>query len=137
VKIELTITNQVGNKAPEKKTIMMLVSDGDRGSIRSNTELWETVEETVAGQTSVKPNVRPVQLAVDAMPEVQGSKIRLRLSLEYDLVGEKGPSGTGKTSIRESISVVLSDGVPLTTALSADPMTDRKVTLEVKAEIVK
>lgn len=136
VKVELTITDQIGSAVPEKKNIMMLVADGERGQIRSNAQVQRRVEQVVGEKTIASSQWDAVPLAVDAWPEVEGGKIRLRLSLEYDLIGEKATGG-GKTSIRESLSVILTDGVPLTAALSADPMTDRKVTLEVKAAVVK
>ena len=70
-------------------------------------------------------------------PRFEGTKVRLRMSLEYDLVGEALTAAGGKSSIRETIAVITDNGVPLVVALSADPMTDRKVTLEVKTSIMK
>ncbi len=134
VKVELTITDQVGTKAPDKKNVSMVVVDGERGSIRSNAEVIQKIEEVVAGQTSVKSNVRSVPLAVDVWPEIEGSRVRLRLSLEYDLLGE---TVANRVSIRETVAVMLENGVPLVVALSAEPMTDRRVTLEVKASIMR
>ena len=137
VKVELTITDQIGAKAPEKKNIVMVVADGERGSIRSNAEIVQKLESLVAGQTNISTSVRQVPLAVDVWPEIEGTKIRLRMSLEYDLVGEALTTAGGRSSIRETIAVITDNGVPLVVALSADPITDRKVALEVKASIMK
>jgi hypothetical protein len=137
VKIELTITDQVGTKPPEKKNISMIVADGERGGIRTNAEVQRRIETITAGQTNVSSTFQTVPLSVDAWPEIDGTKIRLRLSLEYDLIAEAGTSLSGKTSIRETLAVIADNGVPLTVSLSADPMTDRKVALDVKATILK
>ncbi len=129
VKIELTITDQVGSSAPQKKNIAMVVADGERGSIRTMAEF---VKEGGGNR-----RVYSLPLSADAAPEIEGNKIRLRLSLEYDLLGDSGAGAEGKLSIRESLTVIAESGVPLAVALSADPMSDRKVTLEVKATILK
>ncbi len=134
IRVDVTIIDQVGAKAPDKKNVSMVVVDGERGSIRSNAEVIQKIEEVVAGQSSVKTNVRSVPLAVDVWPEIEGNKVRLRLSLEYDLVGE---TVANRVSIRETLAVMLDNGVPLVVALSAEPMTDRRVTVEVKAAIMK
>jgi hypothetical protein len=137
VRVELTITDQIGTKSPEKKNITILVADGERGGIRTNAEVMRKIESVVAGQPNVNTTWQSVPLSVDAVPEIEGTKIRLRLSLEYDLIAET-PAGTSqKTSIRETLAIIAENGVPLVVALSADPMSDRKVMLEVKATIVK
>jgi len=42
-----------------------------------------------------------------------------------------------KTNLRETLSVIVEDGKPLNVAQSAEPNTDRTVTVEVKATILK
>lgn len=129
VKVELTITDQVGAGAPQKKNIAIIVADGERGSIRTMAEFVKEIGGSKRGFQ--------LPLSADAAPEIEGNKVRLRLSLEYDLLGDAGAGSEGKLSIRESLTVIAEPGVPLTVALSADPMSDRKVTLEVKATILK
>jgi len=100
VKIELTITDQVGTKPPEKKNISMIVADGERGGISTNAEVQRRIETITAGQTNVSSTFQTVPLSVDAwpeidgkvdaLPEIDGTKICLRLSLEYDLIAEAG-----------------------------------------------
>jgi hypothetical protein len=41
------------------------------------------------------------------------------------------------TDVNEMIAVVLDDGKPMMVTQSADPVTDRKVTVEVKATILE
>ena len=48
------------------------------------------------------------------------------------------PRGTVvKTSTNESVALVLDDGKPVVAAQSADPITDRRVSVEVKATILR
>ena len=126
VKVELTITDQRGGAAPIKKTVSVIVGDLTGGMIRSE---------------SMIPNVGTVPLHVDAEPEIlQDGKIRLRFSLQYDLpnADEKVTGNTTvKTQIRENLSLILESGKPILATQSADPVTDRQVTVEVKATILK
>jgi hypothetical protein len=128
LRLEFTVTDQIGTAPPVKKTITMNVADGESGRIRTNADVF---------RKNSNPTVVP--LSVDASPEIEGAKIRLRASLEYQLLSDAaGPDlPAGKTSITQSVTSILSDGVPTILSQSADPLTDRKVTLEVKATIIK
>jgi hypothetical protein len=128
LRLEFTVTDQIGTAPPVKKTITMNVADGESGRIRTNADVF---------RKNSNPTVVP--LSVDASPEIDGTKIRLRASLEYQLLSDAaGPDlPAGKTSITQSVTSILSDGVPTILSQSADPLTDRKVTLEVKATIIK
>jgi hypothetical protein len=127
LRLEFTVTDQIGTAAPVKKTVMMNVADGESGRIRTNAEVPRNKAWTT------------VPLSVDAYPIIEGAKIRLRASLEYQLLSEaQGPDlPAGKTSMTQSVTALLNDGVSTILCQSADPLTDRKVTLEVKATIVK
>jgi len=127
LRLEFTVTDQIGTAAPVKKTVMMNVADGESGRIRTNAEVSRNKAWTT------------VPLSVDAYPIIEGAKIRLRASLEYQLLSEaQGPDlPAGKTSMTQSVTALLNDGVSTILCQSADPLTDRKVTLEVKATIVK
>ena len=129
VQIELTLTDQVGGAPPEKKTILMIVASGSWGKIRS------------AG------NVRPegnmpfvVDLNVDARPfvSVEGP-IQLELTLVYSPPGEAAGKETKArpTGLNQSLTVVLQSGKPLVISQAADPISDRKVLVEVKATVLK
>ena len=128
LRLEFTVTDQIGTAPPVKKTITMNVADGESGRIRTNADVF---------RKNSSPTVVP--LSVDASPEIEGGKIRLRASLEYQLLSDAaGPDlPAGKTSITQSVTSILNDGVSTILSQSADPLTDRKVTLEVKATIIK
>jgi len=128
LRLEFTVTDQIGAAPPVKKTITMNVADGESGRIRTNAEVF---------RKNTPPTVVP--LSVDASPEIEGARIRLRASLEYQLLKDapEPELPAGKTSITQSVTAILNDGVSTILSQSADPLTDRKVTLEVKATIIK
>lgn len=128
LRLEFTVTDQIGAAPPVKKTITMNVADGESGRIRTNAEVFRK-----------NTPVTTVPLSVDAVPEIEGGKIRLRASLDYQLLKDAPEPDVpaGKTSIAQSVTAILSDGVPTVLSQSADPLTDRKVTLEVKATILR
>lgn len=132
VQIELTLTDQIGAMPPEKKTVSMIVASGSWGKIRS------------AG------NVRPVNQAplivdlnVDARPLVSiEGPIQLELTLVYSPPGsaprEKEDFTTGRpTGVNQSLTVILQSGKPLVISQAADPVSDRKIVVEVKATVLK
>jgi glucose/arabinose dehydrogenase len=115
IRVELTITDQRTDVQTPPKTVTLLVEDRQNGRIRT-------------GRNSVVLNV-------DARPEiVRDNRIRLVLSLEYT------PQDTDRTSpmaISEVVAALLEDGKPLVVSQSADPSSDRKVRVELKATIVR
>lgn len=129
VQIELTLTDQAGTQVPEKKTVSMIVSSGNWGKVRS------------------VGNVRPqndapfmVDLNVDARPFVSiDGPIQLELTLVYSPPGgaDKDTLKPRPTGINQSLTVVLQSGKPLIVSQAADPVSDRKVIVEVKATVLK
>jgi hypothetical protein len=130
VRIELTITDQVGTAAPVKKTMTMMAADGERASVRSMNRAM--------GQSGAQFNV-------DAKPMLTQDKIRLELSISYDASETPMPGTPEKaekavswsTTLQESMGVILENGKPTVISQSADPRTDRKVSVEVRATILK
>jgi glucose/arabinose dehydrogenase len=135
VKLELTITDQLASGAPAKKTVSMIVADRFSGSIRS---MANTVRAT---------------LNVDATPQIlQNGNIRLQLGLEYNprqptTAAEKvkGPGGEmlelprdeGGSSLNQRVVIVLEPNKPLMLSQAADPLSDRRITVEVRVSILK
>jgi hypothetical protein len=128
IKLELTITDTY-TQTPSTKTVTMLVLTGERGSIRTMNQL---------------PNGPGVQLNMDAhvalfpSPAPAG-RIRLLLTFEYTPVqaGPQADSRPRPAQLTESLTVVLQDGQKLMISQSADPVTDRKVTVEVTATVLR
>jgi hypothetical protein len=127
IRVEVTITDQRGAGAAPKKTVTVVTGDQLSGFIRTQT---------------LFPGIGDVPLNVDAEPQIlSDGKIRLRLNLQYDLPAPVGTTEGDrtplKTTIRENLALVLENGKPLVAAQSADPVSDRQVTVEVKATILR
>jgi hypothetical protein len=80
-------------------------------------------------------------LNVDAWPTIltkENNRTALNLGLEYL---PKSPAATelepGSSSLNERIFVLLDSGKPVVISQAADPVSDRKITVEVTATIIK
>ena len=110
IKFDLTLTDQTGSAEAAKKTVSLLVLDRQTGYVRS---------------TSSSERTGPVRINVDARPQILSTgSIRVTLSLEYQ-------------AISQQITVVVESGKPLIVTQTADPLSDRKVTVEMRATILK
>ncbi len=121
VQIELTISDQIGTAAPDKKVISMMTADATMGRVRATAQ-------SSKGPTSLNVDARPVALDND--------RILLELTVEFAPLRESGITQS-PTVLNESISVILQNGKPMVVSQAADPISDRKMTVEVKATIVK
>lgn len=119
VRVELTVTDTVGAGAPQKKTVSMLIADGQMGRIRAQSG------------APVDPT-----LNVDATPHLMGDRVRLQVSLEYH-PPLPGADAKRVARVTEFGTVLLDSGKPMMISQSADPAIDRKVTVEVTATILK
>jgi hypothetical protein len=130
LKIDVTIGDQRGSGAAITKVVSLTVADGEFGRIRSQVEVPLFATENSP--------MRSVPLNVDARPEIIDGKIRLGLTIELEIVDMSVERGTRpKTDITETMSVILENAHPLVVSQSADPISDRKVTVEVRATILK
>ena len=129
VQIELTLTDQSGSNTPEKKFVSMIVSSGNWGKIRSSGSMQQVGNAPIG-----------VDLNIDARPfvSVEGP-IQLELTLNYSpgLTVPGKDTATARTGLNQSLTVVLQTGKPLIISQSADPVSDRKVVVEVKATVLK
>jgi hypothetical protein len=131
IKLDLTITDNYGG-APSKKTVTMVIVSGDNGMIRT---------------LNVLPSGVPVSLNVDARASLltgsrpEAGKIRVMVTFEYnpslepagdDQAGRRRPA-----QLHESLTVLLEDGKTLLVSQSADPATERRVTVELTATVQK
>jgi hypothetical protein len=122
LQIELTITDQTGSAAGGKKVVSMLVADGTFGRIRT----------TQAGGSSPTINV-------DALPRIlDGGGILTELTIEYRPPTRDDDKTVERPAVlNESLSVILQDGKPLMISQASDPANDRRMTIEVRASILK
>ena len=116
VRVELTITDQRSDAQPSPKTVTLLMEDRQNGRIR-----------TGRGNAT---------LNVDARPEiVREGRVRVTVSLEY--TPQDAPDRPPQPPLQESVTALLDDGKTLLVSQSADPASDRKVRVELKATILK
>lgn len=119
VQIEITLADQAGAAAAEKRVVSMLVADGTFGRIRSNA----------AGGAVV--------LNIDATPTLlSDERILLQLTMEYTPAPTEGASRR-PAELNEMISVILQNGKPVQVSQAVDPQTDRRMTVDVRASIVR
>jgi hypothetical protein len=82
-----------------------------------------------------------VELNVDARPWVAidgPSSIQLEITLVYAPIrAGADPKEKRPTGLNQSQTVILQSGKPLIIAQAADPVSDRKVVIEVKATVLK
>jgi hypothetical protein len=139
VRVEATIRDDRPGSNIVTKVVSVAVADGEEGRVR----------------TIVMPKgAHAAPLNVDVRPIVQSNgRIFVRLALQYDLdhapaddaeaasQPDKAPivviGPAGRSSVNETIAIVLEDGKPMIVTQSADALTDRKVTVEVKATVLK
>lgn len=120
VQIELTISDQLANAAPDKRVVSMLIADGAFGRIRSGTD------------------DRVAVLNVDARPEIlENDRLLVELTVEYRPLPEGAVPSRRPAPLNEQLTVILQNGKPLLVSQAADPTTDRKMTVEVRASVVK
>jgi hypothetical protein len=131
VRLDLTITDTFA-ATPARKTVSLLILDGNTGLIRTSNRL---------------PGAIDVQLNVDAAANIigNGPGVRVQVTFEYlpaqgddDPAASKGmaPAAARPGRLHESITVRLTNGKPLVVSQSADPASDRKVTVELTATIL-
>ncbi len=123
IRFELTVTDTLSG-APVKKNVSWLVLNGHSGMIRTTN-------------TSTGFNAF---INVDAVATAyQNGQVSTRITFEYSPAAPKDGTNAGSRppSLNESITVVLQDGKPMMLSQSADPVTDRKVTAELTATILK
>jgi|EndMetStandDraft_5_1072996.scaffolds.fasta_scaffold16005_4 hypothetical protein len=138
IRVEITITDQAGTAAPLKKTLNVIAADNGSGSIRSKATV--AVPKFPPGPDPKNYIYEELPLNVDIRPEIteNENRIRARLILNYETFGSKAE---GMPNVRSAVTVdqwvMLENGKPLVVSQSADATTDRKVTVELKATIMR
>jgi hypothetical protein len=127
VQVELTIRDQAGSTAPQTKTVSLMAADRTMGRVRAGA---------IAGKPDAPQKVL-TNLNVDARPTLlEDGRVLLELTIEYRPLRE-GEVVQEPPTLNESLTVILTNGKPLTISQAADPITDRRMTVEVKATILK
>ena len=128
VRVEVMFSEQRSDSPAAPKTVTITTNDGQWGRVRSSV--------TTAGYGASPLNV-------DARPEVLADgRVLLSVNIEY---GEKRvPAGKEvqpgqiiEATLNESVTLLLESGKGLAVTQSADPMSDRKVSVEVKATVLR
>jgi hypothetical protein len=125
VRLEMKISDTLTGQAVTKE-VTMIVQSGSNGRIRT--------ESFVAGKFRVNLNIDASTTAY------LSGVVRTNVTFEYSPAPATAPSGDQPAQtpqLNESISVILLDGKPMIVSQSADPMTARKVTVELTATILK
>ena len=127
IRVDITISEQTGTAPATAKSVSILCADNNAGRIRSYNPIG---------------GARAGELNVDVRPRLmQGSRVQVAMTVEYRPASQEsaapGAAPSPLPGLSESLTVILEDGKPLLVSQSADPNTDRKVKLEVKATVVR
>ena len=110
IKLELTITDQAGPCEATKRTVSMIVADRKNGSIRSS------------GQVIIKDGLMRLDVTLEYVPK-PGS--------------ENASSGEGRGSLNERLSLLVESGKALIVSQASDPTSERRITVELTATVLK
>jgi hypothetical protein len=140
VKIEVTITDQASANKPVTKSVTAVVGNQQNASIR--TEVKVPVFSPEGAKNPGSFVFEDLPLDIDLYPEMLDlERVRVGVSLKYKTATKPGAEPDAQTpwtaAITQRFSVFLTSGKPLVISQSADAATDRKVTIEVKATILK
>ena len=120
--------------SPTVKTVSIVVMSGYNGRVRTASGV--PVEQLSSAR------IEEVLLNVDAVPTWLGQdQISARITIDYRPAPARSAPSSEQTGsppmLQESLHVMLRNNQPLIVSQSADPATDRKVTVEVTATIMK
>jgi hypothetical protein len=132
VRIDVKVIDERGGQPAITKAVSLTVADRQNGWFRSSAEAPGRSNDPMPSA------FRMVPLNVDASPHVDGSHIRLGLGVEYNFVDASADAKPyPKLEIKQRLNLVLDDGKMMRVAQSADPLSDRRVSLEVTATILR
>ena len=137
IRIEVSITDQTGQGPAAKKLVTMIAADRQVTSIRSSA----SVPVRNINNTTVM-NYRNVTINVDARPSIlvkEPNKVSVNFGLEYQPKsrGETEEAEPGMAALNERLGLILESGKPMVISQAADPTSDRKITVEITATILR
>jgi hypothetical protein len=120
----------------------MIVGDRQSTSIRSSASVPVKAPGTGTATVAASYSYRNVTINVDARPAIvlkEPNKINVGFGLEYSPKSRSEPEEMepGMASINERLTLILESGKPLLISQAADPASDRKITVELTATILK
>lgn len=124
VRLDLTISDSAGGGEPTKRTVTVIVADRHVGFIRASGT------QTLHGRSV------GVQLNVDARPHIlPNGKVRVGITLQY------APAPTDPavavSGLNQQFTLILEPGKPFLMSEAADPLSNRKMTVEGRVTILK
>jgi hypothetical protein len=123
IRVDVKITDERAGQPPVSKLVSLTVADRRDGFVRASAQ-----------------DFGAVPLNIDASPVIEGARIRLGLGLQYTWIDDAATGEARQRSRRDfqqRLGLVLEDGKPLRVAQSADPLSDRRVSLDVTATILR
>ena len=136
VRLDVTILDQVAGGTPARKTVTMFIADRSRANVRTT------------GRILTREGWRDVLINVDAWPTVirgQNDAVRVDLGLEYrPMAAQSSPvpnnmleANVQPTALKQNVVTMLDSGKPILISQAADPSSDRRISVELKATIEK
>jgi hypothetical protein len=138
IRLDLTILDQAGPGEPTRKVVTMHVADRATGFVRTS------------GRVLTKEGWRDVTINVDTTPTILRGKegsVQVDLNFEYRPIssatapgatpGITAEASASQTGAIERISTILESGKPLIISQAADPSSDRRISVEMKATIIR
>ncbi len=124
VRVDIVVTEQLPASAPIVRRAQLATADGESTSVR-NHSVWRPDN----GRHDEAP------FRIDLQADVlEDAKVRLRIGVDYGLA-RPGDNNGGQVTIRQT--VIVRDGQSVVIAETSDPVTERVVKIEAKANIVK
>jgi hypothetical protein len=149
IRFDISI-NDSGVTAPITKVVTLNVSAGGNGSIRSSAKIpggrllpSRTVTSQGADgkpQTTTTPPTEPsISLNVDVSNPVlfEDGGIRAMVVIEYQPYVPASQARPEPAIVRANAMTVFNSGTKMVLLQAADPMTDRRTTIEVTATVVR
>ena len=130
VRVELTITESGAGAPPVRKTVAAVVGDGFNGSVREQSAVTSSIPASPPERI-----VAPLNLDVTPVILADG-KIRLSCTIQYQS-NQRPTDRQITTDIKQNLVLNLESGKPLVISDASDPITDRRVAVEVTATILK
>jgi hypothetical protein len=122
IRIDVTIIDEGGPQAT-RKSVSVTVGDRQQGQVRAAVAV---------------PGIGHVPIALDVVATLESDdRIRTRMTLDYRPSPRADPKEPMPVEMRLSFGIILESGKRIVAAQAADPVTDRRVSVEVLATVLK